>query len=161
MKINFYSADATSFLKFSEVKFRAKKSLSLPENCADYIRFFNYTFNIKFSVYNVLYRKGLGCSRKCATPIVSYVYLIMLIAHASYSRDDEIMITNLEFSCRPSNNTCGVIIYARYNCSIRKKFDETATAKSDAAKEIVEERGETKTTSLLTTASPNNLFGFT
>ncbi len=116
MEVYFYSADATGFLEFSEVEFRTEKSLCLPENCADDIGFFNNTFNIKFGMYNVLYRKGLGCSRKYATPVCKfYVYLIMLIAHASYSRDYEIMITDLEFRCAASNNTCGVINYARFN----------------------------------------------
>ncbi len=73
MKIDFYSADASGFLEFSEVKFWTEKSFCLPENCADDIGFFNYTFNFKFSVYNVLYRKGLGLSRKCATPVNYFI----------------------------------------------------------------------------------------
>jgi len=78
MEVNFDSADASSFLEFSEVKFRAEKSFSLAKNSANNIRFFNYTFNIKSSVYNVLYRKGLGLSRKYATPCKLFIiYLIM------------------------------------------------------------------------------------
>jgi len=73
MKLNFDSPDAPSLLKFAEIKFWAKKTFCLPENCSYDIGFFYYTFNFKSSVYNVLYSKGLGCSRKCATPVVSYI----------------------------------------------------------------------------------------
>jgi hypothetical protein len=73
MEFDFDSADASSFLEFSEVKFWTEKSFCLPENCADDIGFFNYTFNFKSSVYNVLYRKGLGLSRKYATPVSYYL----------------------------------------------------------------------------------------
>ena len=94
MEVDFDSADASSFLEFSEIKFRAEKTFCLAKNSANNIGFFNDTFNIKSSVYNVLYRKGLGLSRKYATPCKVYYlfdYVIALIAGFS-SRNDEIMI---------------------------------------------------------------------
>ena len=81
MQIDFDSADAPGFLEFAQVKFGTEKSFCLPENCSNNVGFFNYTFNFKSSVYNVLYRKCLGCSRKYATPVCKlYFILIMLIA---------------------------------------------------------------------------------
>jgi len=59
MQLDFDSADASSFLQLSEVQFWTEKSFCLTENCAYNIWFFNYTFYLKFSMYNVLYSKGL------------------------------------------------------------------------------------------------------
>ena len=93
MQVDFDSADAPSFLEFSQVKFRAEKSFCLTENCSNNVGFFNYTFNFKSSVYNVLYRKCLGCSRKYALPIVSYILFDYVNrTRASFSRNDEILI---------------------------------------------------------------------
>ncbi len=83
MQVNFYSADASSLLELAEIKFRSEKSFCLAKNCAYNVRFFDDPFDFKSSVYNVLYRKCLGCSRKCALP-VNYLVLIMLIALASF-----------------------------------------------------------------------------
>jgi hypothetical protein len=65
MQINLDSADAPRFLELAQVKFRPKKPFGLTKNRADYVGFFNYAFNFKSRVYNILYGKGLGCSRKC------------------------------------------------------------------------------------------------
>ena len=73
MQVDFYSADASSLLELAEVKFWSEESLCLAKNCAYNVGFLYDTFNFKSSVYNVLYRKCLGCSRKCALPIVSYI----------------------------------------------------------------------------------------
>lgn len=59
VQVDFDSADASSFLQLSEIKLWTEQSFCLTENCAYNIRFFNYTFDLKFSMYNVLYRKGL------------------------------------------------------------------------------------------------------
>ncbi len=75
MQIDFDSADASSFLEFSEIKFRAEKTFSLAKNSPNNVWFFNNTFNFKSSVYNVLYRKGLGLSRKYATPVVNLLFI--------------------------------------------------------------------------------------
>jgi hypothetical protein len=69
VQVDFDSAYASSFLELAEIKFWTEKSFCLPKNCSNNIGFFNYTFNFKSSVYNVLYRKCLGCSRKYATPM--------------------------------------------------------------------------------------------
>ncbi len=65
MQVDFDSADAACFLEFSEVEFWSEKSFCLSENCSDNVWFFNDAFDFESGVYNILYGKGLGCSRKC------------------------------------------------------------------------------------------------
>jgi hypothetical protein len=65
MQVDFYSADSSCFLKFPKIKLRPEKSFCLSENCSNDIWFFNDAFDIKLGVYNILYSKRLGCSRKC------------------------------------------------------------------------------------------------
>ncbi len=95
MEVDFDSANSACFLQFSKIKFWTEESFCLAKNCAYNIRFLDDTFNFKFSVYNVLYRKGLGLSRKYATPICKFIiYLIMLIAfRRSLPANYEIMIS--------------------------------------------------------------------
>jgi len=69
MQVYFYSTDPASFLEFSQIEFRSKKTLGLSKNSSDNIGFLNDTLNLELCVYNVLYRKCLGYSRKCAPPV--------------------------------------------------------------------------------------------
>ena len=64
VQVDFDSADATGFLEFSKVQFGSKKSFCLSENCSDHVGFFDDAFNFESCVYNILYGKGLRCSRK-------------------------------------------------------------------------------------------------
>lgn len=75
MQVYFDAADSAGFLQFSKIKFWSEESFCLAKNCAYNIGFLDDTFNFKFSVYNVLYRKGLGLSRKYATPIVNLLFI--------------------------------------------------------------------------------------
>lgn len=76
MQVNFDAADPASFLKLSEIQFRSEKTFCLSKNCAYYIWFFNDAFYFKSCVNNILYCKGLGCSRKRKPPIFVSVELV-------------------------------------------------------------------------------------
>ena len=69
MQFYFYSTDSASFLEFSQIEFWSKKTLGLSKNSSDNIGFLNDTLNLELCVYNVLYRKCLGYSRKFAPPV--------------------------------------------------------------------------------------------
>jgi hypothetical protein len=60
MQINLDPADPARLLKLPKVKIRAEKSFRLPENSSDNVGLFNYSFNVKLRLRNVLYRKRLG-----------------------------------------------------------------------------------------------------
>lgn len=60
MQVDFDPAYSSGLLEFSKVEFRSKKAFRLTENCPYNVRFFYYSFNFEFCVYNVLYGKRLG-----------------------------------------------------------------------------------------------------
>jgi len=59
MQVDFYSADASGFLEFAQIKFGSKKPFCLPEDCADYVGFFHDAFDFESCMYNILYSECL------------------------------------------------------------------------------------------------------
>jgi hypothetical protein len=59
MQIDLYSPNSARFLQLSQVELRPEKPLSLPENRAYDVRFFNYSLNLELGMYNILYGKRL------------------------------------------------------------------------------------------------------
>jgi hypothetical protein len=66
---SFFECNSISILPMRPVFWSSLRS-SLPENCAYNVWFFHYAFDFKSGVYNILYGKCLGCSRKCTPPIL-------------------------------------------------------------------------------------------
>ena len=77
-------------------------------------------------MYNVLYSKGLGLSRKCATPVSYYLFdYVNRIMRVLLARMRFFDFTDYEVRCKASNNICGVVfldVNSSFSCRLAKNF---------------------------------------